>query len=111
MDYIQTILQNSPVVLFMKGTPEMPFCGFSRYVVQVLNNLKVPFQGVNILDNESLRADLKVFSCWPTFPQLYVNGTFIGGCDIVKELYTTGELQRILPSPSDEEEKKLLSSV
>jgi monothiol glutaredoxin len=89
-------ISNSPVVLFMKGTPEQPACGFSNFVVRVLRGLGVPFVGVDILTDPGLREDLKAFSNWPTFPQLYVNKVFIGGCDITRDLLASGELQTLL---------------
>jgi len=94
--YIQSEIDAHPVVLFIKGTAEHPMCGFSRVVVRALQALKVPFKDIDVLDHPTLREDLKVFSDWPTFPQLYVKGEFIGGCDIVRELYTSGELQTLL---------------
>lgn len=92
MDYIQKEIDEASIVLFMKGTVKQPLCGFSRLVVQILQSLHVPFKEVDIFSHPSLREDLKVFSQWPTFPQLYIRGKFIGGCDIVKELYLSGEL-------------------
>jgi monothiol glutaredoxin len=94
--YIQQEIDACPVVLFIKGTAEHPMCGFSRVVVRILQGLKVPFKAIDIFDHPTLRDDLKIFSQWPTFPQLYVNGQFIGGCDIVRELYTCGDLQTLL---------------
>ena len=94
--YIQQEIDACVVVLFIKGTAEHPQCGFSRMVVRILQGLKVPFKAVDIFDHPTLRDDLKIFSQWPTFPQLYVNGQFVGGCDIVKELYTCGDLQILL---------------
>ena len=84
------------VVLFMKGTPAFPQCGFSAAVVQVLNHLDVTFKGIDILADPSLRQGVKEFSQWPTIPQLYVKGEFVGGCDIVREMFQTGELQEVL---------------
>ena len=89
--YIQKTIEAHPVVLFMKGTPEHPHCGFSGGVVKLLKELHVPFHGIDVLDDAPLRADLKTFSQWPTFPQLYVNGVFIGGFDIVREMHLAGE--------------------
>eukprot|EP00252_Welwitschia_mirabilis_P016539 TRINITY_DN36471_c0_g1_i1.p1 TRINITY_DN36471_c0_g1~~TRINITY_DN36471_c0_g1_i1.p1 ORF type:complete len:199 (+),score=35.16 TRINITY_DN36471_c0_g1_i1:36-632(+) len=89
------ILSNK-VVLFMKGTKEFPQCGFSNTVVQILRSLNVPFQTFNVLENELLRQGLKEYSKWPTFPQLYIDGEFFGGCDITIEAYKTGELQELL---------------
>lgn len=84
------------VVLYMKGTPVFPQCGFSAAVVQVLTHLGVPFKGIDVLMDPSLRQGIKDFSNWPTIPQLYVKGEFVGGCDIVKEMYQSGELQQFL---------------
>ncbi|MCG8692083.1 MAG: Grx4 family monothiol glutaredoxin [Minwuiales bacterium] len=89
-------LADNDVVLFMKGTPVFPQCGFSAAVVQVLSYLGVKFQGINVLDDPSLRDGIKQFSDWPTIPQLYVKGEFIGGCDIVREMAANGELQDML---------------
>jgi monothiol glutaredoxin len=91
-DKITQQIQGDDVVLYMKGTPVFPMCGFSAAVVQVLSNLGVPFQSYNILDDMELRQGLKEFSNWPTFPQLYVKGELVGGCDIVREMYEAGEL-------------------
>ena len=93
---IQSDLDSNDVVLFMKGTAVFPQCGFSAAVVQVLGQLGVKFKGVNILDDAELRQGIKEFSNWPTIPQLYVKGEFIGGCDIVREMYTSGELADLL---------------
>lgn len=92
MDYIQQYIDQHPVLLFMKGTPEHPYCGFSRGVVNILQALSVSFEGIDVLEDPQLREDLKEFSQWPTFPQLYIAGHFIGGYDIVKEMYDTQEL-------------------
>jgi monothiol glutaredoxin len=83
------------VVLFMKGTPQMPQCGFSSTVVKILEHLGVPFKGVNVLASEELREGIKAFSNWPTIPQLYVKGEFVGGCDIVREMFQAGELKEL----------------
>ena len=93
---IEGEITGSDVVLFMKGTPVFPQCGFSAAVVQVLNHLGVPFKGVNVLDDMSVREGIKEFSQWPTIPQLYVKGEFVGGCDIVREMFETGELGDLL---------------
>jgi len=84
------------VVLFMKGTKDMPQCGFSMQVTQILNHLGVDFKDINVLDDMSVRDGVKVYSNWPTIPQLYVKGEFIGGCDIVREMFQAGELQELL---------------
>lgn len=89
---IRQQIASEPVVLYMKGTPVMPMCGFSATVVQVLSHLGVPFQAHNVLDDPELRQGIKEFSNWPTIPQLYVKGEFVGGCDIIREMYQAGEL-------------------
>ena len=91
---IKELLQKNEVCLFMKGTPEVPQCGFSMAVSNVLKHLGVDFKGVNVLENNEVREGIKKFSDWPTIPQLYVKGEFIGGCDIVKEMFDKGELQK-----------------
>ena len=93
---IQAQIDASPVLLFMKGTPLFPQCGFSARVIQILKHAGVPFQTVNVLEDPEIREGIKQFSNWPTIPQLYVKGEFIGGCDIVTEMYQTGELQTLL---------------
>ena len=93
---IDTEVKNGDVVLFMKGTPVFPQCGFSAAVVQVLNHLGVKFKGVNVLEDDGLRQGIKEYSNWPTIPQLYVKGEFIGGCDIIREMFETGELMETL---------------
>ncbi len=95
-DEIRTLLQENDVVLFMKGTPEMPQCGFSGVVCQILERLEVPFVGINILARQDLRQAIKDFTQWPTIPQLYVKGSFIGGADILRDMYQTGELKELL---------------
>ena len=95
---IKDIINKNDVVLFMKGTPEMPQCGFSMTVCNILKELKVKFSGVNVLADPEIRQGIKDFSNWPTVPQLYVKGEFIGGCDIAKEMFEKGELQKILKS-------------
>ena len=94
--FIENEIKNNKAVLFMKGTKEAPMCGFSATVVTILNKLDVEFRDINMLTDHELREDLKKFSDWPTFPQLYINGELIGGCDIVTELYNKGELEKIL---------------
>ena len=93
---IRQEIEETPVVLFMKGTPMFPQCGFSAAVVQVLTNMGVKFKGIDVLSDPSLREGIKQFSNWPTIPQLYVGGEFVGGCDIVREMYSDGELQTLL---------------
>ena len=95
-DLINNEIDNNEVCLFMKGTPEAPQCGFSMAVSNILKILEVNFKGVNVLENEKLRQGIKEFSDWPTIPQLYVKKEFVGGCDIVKEMYENGELKKIL---------------
>ena len=95
-DQIEQMIKENDVCLFMKGTPDSPQCGFSMAVSNILKHLKVNFKGVNVLGNENLRQGIKDFSDWPTIPQLYVKGDFIGGCDIVKEMFENGELKNIL---------------
>ena len=97
-DIIKTEIENNDVCLFMKGTPEAPQCGFSMAVSNILKILDVKFKGVNVLENQNLREGIKVFSDWPTIPQLYVKNEFIGGCDIVKEMYESGELAKLFES-------------
>ena len=95
-DQIENEISNNEVCLFMKGTPDAPQCGFSMAVSNMLKILEVNFKGVNILENEHIRQGIKEFSEWPTIPQLYIKKEFVGGCDIVKEMYETGELKKIL---------------
>ena len=97
---IKKLIDNNNVCLFMKGTPDAPQCGFSMAVSNVLKHLKVNFNGINVLDDENLRQGIKEFSDWPTIPQLYIKGEFVGGCDIVKEIYETKELHKILTEKS-----------
>ncbi len=94
--FIAKTVEDNPVVLFMKGVPEQPQCGFSATVVQILDHLGVDFVGVNVLQDAALRDGIKSFSDWPTIPQLYVKGEFIGGCDIVREMFQSGELKPLL---------------
>ena len=93
---IENLIEENTICLFMKGTPEVPQCGFSLAVSNVLKHLKVNFKGINVLENNEIREGIKEFSDWPTIPQLYVKKKFIGGCDIVKEMFEKGELQKIL---------------
>lgn len=94
--FIAKTVEENPVVLFMKGTPDQPRCGFSAVVVQILDHIQVPFAGVDVLADEDLRQGIKTFSDWPTIPQLYVKGEFLGGSDIVREMFSTGELKTLL---------------
>ena len=93
---IKNEISSSDVVLFMKGTPAFPMCGFSAAVVQLLSDLGVKFSSVNVLESDEIREGIKQFSNWPTIPQLYIKEEFIGGCDIVKEMYESGELIELL---------------
>ena len=95
---IENLIDENKVCLFMKGTPDSPQCGFSMAISNVLKHLKVNFKGVNVLEDENLRQGIKEFSDWPTIPQLYVNKEFIGGCDIVKEMFEKGELKELFVS-------------
>ena len=91
---ISNLVKNNDVCLFMKGTPDVPQCGFSSAVSNVLKHLQVKFNGINVLEDPELRQGIKEFSDWPTIPQLYVKGEFVGGCDIIKEMFEKGELQK-----------------
>jgi len=95
-DLINSEITNNEVCLFMKGTPDAPQCGFSMAVLNMLKILEVDYKGINVLENQSLREGIKEFSDWPTIPQVYIKGEFVGGCDIVKEMYENGELKKIL---------------
>lgn len=95
-EWIEGQIKDSDVVLFMKGTPTFPQCGFSGQVVQILDYLSVSYSGINILESDELRQGIKDFSEWPTIPQLYVKGEFVGGADIVREMFQAGELQTFL---------------
>jgi len=94
-EHINEIIKNNNVVLFMKGTPDMPQCGFSMAVSNVLKHLDVQFTGINVLEDEKIRNGIKEYSNWPTVPQLYVKEEFVGGCDIVKEMFEKKELQKL----------------
>ena len=94
--FIDNEVKSNDVVLFMKGTPQFPMCGFSGQVVQILDYLGVPYKGLNVLENEELRNGIKTYSNWPTIPQLYVKGEFVGGCDIIREMFQAGELQSLM---------------
>ncbi|XP_065867028.1 uncharacterized protein [Euphorbia lathyris] len=93
---LDKVVTSQKVILFMKGTKDFPQCGFSNTVVQILNSFSVPYETINILENEVLRQGLKEYASWPTFPQLYIDGEFFGGCDITVEAYKSGELQELL---------------
>ena len=93
---IDTEVKSEDVVLFMKGTPQFPMCGFSGQVVQILDYLGVPYKGINVLENDEIRQGIKDYANWPTIPQLYVKGEFLGGCDIVREMFQSGELATVM---------------
>lgn len=93
---IDSEVKANDVVLFMKGTPQFPMCGFSGQVVQILDYLGVPYKGINVLDDGAIREGIKTYSNWPTIPQLYIKGEFVGGCDITREMFQAGELQELL---------------
>ena len=95
-DEIKTLIESNNICLFMKGTPNAPQCGFSMTVANILKHLNITFKSVNVLENEELRKEIKIFSDWPTIPQLYVKGEFVGGCDIIKEMFEKGELKSLL---------------
>lgn len=97
---ISSLIASNDVLLFMKGVPAAPQCGFSGAVVQILKRTGVPFGSVNVLEDEAIREGIKAFSSWPTIPQLYIKGEFIGGCDIVREMFQSGELAALLESKS-----------
>jgi monothiol glutaredoxin len=97
---IKGLVEKNSICLFMKGTPDAPQCGFSLAIANVLKHLSVKFEGINVLEDENLRNGIKVYSDWPTIPQLYIKGEFIGGCDIVKEMFEKGELKTLLEKKS-----------
>ena len=94
-DTIREQVTSHPIVLYMKGTPQFPQCGFSGQVVQILDHIGVGYKGLNVLESAELRNGIKVYSNWPTIPQLYVKGEFVGGCDIIREMFQAGELQQL----------------
>jgi len=97
---IEDIVNNNEICLFMKGVPEAPQCGFSMAVSNILKSLKVNFKAINVLESEEIRNGVKIYSDWPTIPQLYIKGEFVGGCDIIKEMFEKGELKELLKSKS-----------
>ena len=103
---IKNIIDKNEVCLFMKGTPEVPQCGFSLAVSNVLKHLEVKFNGINVLDDPEIREGIKIYSDWPTIPQLYIKKEFVGGCDIVKEMYENGELVKLLENKGINFKKK-----
>ena len=104
-DLIKNEIDNNEICLFMKGTPDAPQCGFSMAVSNMLKILEVKFKGVNVLEDEKLRQGVKTFSDWPTIPQLYIKKEFVGGCDIIKEMFENGELKNLLDSKGIEYKK------
>ena len=108
--FIDDKVKNNDVFLFMKGSPDFPQCGFSAQVAQILNHLGVPYKDVNVLDDQELREGIKTFTNWPTIPQLYVKGEFIGGCDIVREMFQAGELQELLTAKGVAHNKQTLTA-
>ena len=94
--WIDNEVKTNDVVLFMKGSPDMPMCGFSGKATQILNHLQVPFKGINVLDSDDVRQGIKEYTNWPTVPQLYVKGEFVGGSDIMMEMYQSGELKQLM---------------
>ena len=108
---IQNHIDTNDVCLFMKGTPEAPQCGFSMAVSNMLKILEIDFKGINVLEDQSMRDGIKVFSDWPTIPQLYVKKEFVGGCDIVKEMYESGELKKVFSDKGIKFKSWLLSRV
>ncbi len=105
-DLIKNEIENNEVCLFMKGTPDAPQCGFSMAVSNILKILEVNFKGVNVLENQNLREGIKVYSDWPTIPQLYIKNEFVGGCDIIKEMYESGDLIKLFENKSISFKKK-----
>ncbi|GAB4165038.1 MAG: Grx4 family monothiol glutaredoxin [Rickettsiaceae bacterium] len=108
-DYINEQISSNEVVLFMKGTADFPRCGFSAMVVSILQTLGLKFQAINVLESNELRQGIKDFSDWPTIPQLYINGEFIGGCDIVRQMYESGELATLIKDAHNHNPKRQLS--
>ena len=105
-DLIKNEIENNEICLFMKGTPDAPQCGFSMAVVNIFKILEVNFKSVNVLENQNIREGIKTYSDWPTIPQLYVKNEFVGGCDIIKEMYENGELASLLESKNIAFKKK-----
>ena len=99
-EQIKNLINENDICLFMKGTPDVPQCGFSLAVANILKHLNVKFKGINVLENDEMRQGIKQYSDWPTIPQLYIKGEFIGGCDIVKEMFEKGELKELLKNKS-----------
>ncbi len=99
-EQIKNLINENDICLFMKGTPDVPQCGFSLAVAKVLKHLNVKFESINVLENDEMREGIKQYSDWPTIPQLYIKGEFVGGCDIVKEMFEKGELKELLKNKS-----------
>jgi len=99
-EQIKSLINENDICLFMKGTPDVPQCGFSLAVANMLKHLNVKFKGINVLENDEMRQAIKQYSDWPTIPQLYIKGEFVGGCDIVKEMFEKGELKELLKNKS-----------
>jgi len=99
-EQIKNLINENDICLFMKGTPDIPQCGFSLAVANMLKHLNLKFKGINVLENDEMRQGIKQYSDWPTIPQLYVKGEFLGGCDIVKEMFEKGELKKLLRNKS-----------
>jgi len=108
---IKDVVMNNNVVLFMKGTKSMPQCGFSSKVAGILNFMNVEFQDINVLENQEIRETIKVYSDWPTIPQLYVNGEFVGGCDIITEMTLSGELDTLLEENNISFDKEAVNKI
>ena len=112
--FIDNEVKSNDVVLFMKGTPQFPQCGFSGQVVQILYHIGVGYKGLNVLESAELRNGIKVYSNWPTIPQLYVKGEFVGGCDIIREMFQAGELQQLFADkgiPVDVDERPQMTRI
>ena len=105
-DLIKSEIENNEICLFMKGTPDAPQCGFSMAVVNIFKILEVSFKSVNVLENQNIREGIKAYSDWPTIPQLYVKNEFVGGCDIVKEMYESGDLSKLFENKNISFKKK-----
>ena len=99
-EQIKNLINENDICLFMKGTPDVPQCGFSLAVANMLKHLNVKFKGINVLENDEMRQGIKQYSDWPTIPQLYIKGEFVGGCDIIKEMFEKGELKELLKNKS-----------
>ena len=105
-EQIKNLINENDICLFMKGTPDVPQCGFSLAVANMLKHLNVKFKGINVLENDEMRQGIKQYSDWPTIPQLYIKGELVGGCDIIKEMFDNGQLQELLTNKNIEYKKK-----